>query len=161
MEVAFSSYFLTFQLFPSDLAFANSILDFSLFSLLTIFVCLQKLNTKSSDQVPGRPPLSSAWLISSAQRRALPCPAVLYCAMLYRDVPCCASFTLSYRCHSKYVSYQLPVHQVCTYYVVESQRLHSQLSSAPLSYSSAAQRSTVQCRAVLCRVALAFFRTYS
>ena len=89
----FSSCLLIFQLFPSILASANSILDFLhhfLFSLsLFVFFCLWELNTKYQYH-HAKFQLSSAWRIispaqlrserasSAAQQcRALPCSAVL------------------------------------------------------------------------------------
>ena len=103
----------------------------------------------------ARSHLSSAWLISSAQlssaqqrtaalvqQSAAPCGA-----MLCRAV-CFAVLTRSYMP----VSFEVSLHQVCTYYVVELQTMHPQLRSARLHIylSSAAQRSAVRCGAVPC-----------
>ena len=85
MEVAFSSYFLTFQLFPSDLAFANSILDFSLFSLLTIFVCFFA-KVEYEVIIPGLRQ-APAKLSLAHQLSAAPCVAVPCCAVLCDAVP--------------------------------------------------------------------------
>ena len=50
----------------------------------------------------------------------------------------------------------LLVDHVCAYYIVESQNMHSQLSSAQLQLSSAAQRRAVPRHRVLCCAALCF-----
>ena len=110
---------------------------------------------------------------------AVPCRAVRYCAVLYRAVPCCALcraaccavLTLScmpgLRRRSIIHQYRGTPHHVLTYYMVESQEMHSQLSSAQLWLTNA-QRSAAPCGAVpfpavrCCAVLrCAFFRTHS
>ena len=97
---------------------------------------------------------------SSAVRcRALPCGAaavqcgtVRRCAVLCRAAYCAV---LSPSCMPGFIrrsiiqQYRGTPHQVCTYYIAVSQKMHSQLSSAQPQLSSA-QRSAVRCRAAPC-----------
>ena len=93
--------------------------------------------------------------------RVVPCPAVrcgvVRCCAALRALlhlhlvrTCQVSFEMSYL-----YKYQISVllHQVCTYYVVESQKKHSQLSSAQL-YNPEAERRALPCGAGLCCAAL-------
>ena len=78
---------------------------------------------------------------------AVPCRAVQLCAVMCSDA-CCAALTLLYKSgliwRSIVQQYRGTPHQVRTYYIVESQKLHSQLSRP--------QRRAVRCRVVPCLV---------
>ena len=79
----------------------------------------------------------------------MPCCAVLCRAVPCCAVPCCTYFSVHARYHYE-VSCQVPVHQVCTYYLLNHKKCTPR--SAQLSYSSAAQRSAVRYRALSCPV---------
>ena len=109
--------------------------------------------------------------------RAVPCRAVQYsaCAVLCRDLPCyvlCCTYPLVHagyhsHYHDRYRHYS-PRCVYTTCYIVGPQKMHSQLSSARLKLSSAAQHCAVPCGAVLCLAVrcgavlrCAFFRSHS
>ena len=100
--------------------------------------------------VTKSPPGSAQQFSSAAQRSPVRC-----CAVLCGTVLCCAVlgavlYLLFRTCQIKFEeSCQVPVHQVCTYYIIdESQKCTP--SSAQVSSSSVAQRSAVRCRALRC-----------
>ena len=95
----------------------------------------------SFDKVSYSSTIAVAQQSSAVRCRALPCGracrAVRYCAVLCRAVPCCAALDPSYtpgliRRSGVIQQHRGTPHQVCTSYIVESQTMHSQLSSAQL-----------------------------
>ena len=147
-------------------------------ALLNMLFCRCQVSfeeSKQSYQVPTD--LSLAHQLSSAnqgtaalaQRRgAVPGRAVWYCAVLCRAVRCCVMLYLP--CALLYmlirtgqvsleVSYQAVLHQVCTYCIVESQKMQSQLSSVQLLLNSAARPLALPCGVVPC--CAFFFCIYS
>ena len=107
----------------------------------------------------------------------MPCRAVRYFAVLCRAVPCCAvlhavvyllfrsSRYHSTKYHTWYSSTEIYHARFVRITLLNHKKMHSQLSSAQISYTSAARsaalwgavrRRALPCGAVLCRAALCF-----